>query len=82
MTTGLTNRTQPRDRRCVRNQFTSYFNDQLPDAEELNRADVEPDDDISADNDLYCLRASDEILSVMHRSVSIVVGGDAEGNIR
>ena len=46
--------------------FTSYFKDQLPDAEELNREDVEPDDDIQADNDLYCLRASDEILSLIH----------------
>ena len=59
--TGLTNLTHP-----PKSPFTSYFNEQLPDAEELNCKDVEPDDDVPADNDLYCLRASGKILSILH----------------
>jgi len=46
--------------------FTSYFNKQLQDEEELSHAETEPDDDVPADNELYCVGAFNEILSVMH----------------
>jgi len=45
--------------------FTSYFNEQLLDEEELSHAETEPDD-VPADNELYCVRVFNEILSVMH----------------